>query len=359
MPQHCVIEDITDRWDPEEGDKQLGDMLIKHEGDAQKFLISVLDFLKRKSNFFKVDEPKKRLLEAYKEVAGEIASAAGIKGGFLSGSKPAEAKETPAADAKPPTSTAPTAPETAPTASTAEPAPAIAEAAPAAETAPVATAASSESTEPAAIAAGEPAAAAEAGPSTTAAGGEGGEDGEDGEDGEPKSKGLKPNSARGADLDHYSWGQTLSEVSVSVPVPKGTKGRMLDVVITKTHFKVGLKGQQPILEGDFTEPVKADDCMWNVVDSVVEVTLAKAEGMHWWSAVLKGEPVIDTQKVEPENSKLSDLDSETRKTVEKMMFDQRQKALGLPSSDELQKQDMLKKFMAAHPEMDFSKAKIM
>lgn len=111
-----------------------------------------------------------------------------------------------------------------------------------------------------------------------------------------------------------------------MPVPKGTRGKFCDVDITKTKLKIGLKGQDPILAGELSEQVKPDLCFWNLSDGKeLQITLTKQDGMHWWRAVVKGEPEIDTQKVEPENSKLSDLDPETRKTVEKMMFDQRQK----------------------------------
>lgn len=128
--------------------------------------------------------------------------------------------------------------------------------------------------------------------------------------------------------------------------------------ITKNKLRVGLKGQAPVLDGEFFESVKADDCFWNLLDGkVVELQLQKQSGMNWWRSIIKGEPEIDTQKVEPENSKLSDLDAETRATVEKMMFDQRQRMMGLPTSEEMDKQKAFEQFMKAHPEMDFSNAK--
>ncbi|GJU24328.1 protein BOBBER 1 [Tanacetum coccineum] len=177
---------------------------------------------------------------------------------------------------------------------------------------------------------------------------------------EDDNKGLRaPNSGNGQDMEKYSWVQSLQEVTVNVPIPHGTKSRFVACDIKKNHLKVGLKGQPPILEGDFYKPVKVDDCFWSIEDqNSISILLTKQDQMEWWKYLVKGEPEIDTQKVEPESSKLGDLDPETRSTVEKMMFDQRQKQMGKPTSDEMQKEDILKKFMSEHPEMDFSRAKI-
>ena len=179
------------------------------------------------------------------------------------------------------------------------------------------------------------------------------------QDGEEEEDDTPPPVGNGGTTDKYIWTQTLSELEVRVPVPEGTKSRMLNVDITNTRLKISLKGSsESIVDGAFHERVVVDDSLWTLEDGKeVVLTITKDNKMGWWKCVLKGDPEINTQKVQPENSKLGDLDGETRQTVEKMMFDQRQKAMGLPSSDELKKQDMMKKFMDAHPEMDFSKAK--
>ncbi|KAF3480909.1 uncharacterized protein GIQ15_06256 [Arthroderma uncinatum] len=162
----------------------------------------------------------------------------------------------------------------------------------------------------------------------------------------------------------YKWRQTIADAEVTISVPAEVRGKDLDVVLTKTKIKVALKGKEPFIDGSFPHPILVDESSWtlesvsNPPGKEVSVHLDKVNKMEWWPHIVTTAPKIDVSKITPENSQLSDLDGQTRSMVEKMMFDQRQKEMGKPTSDEQKKADMLKKFQEQHPEMDFSKAKI-
>ena len=219
------------------------------------------------------------------------------------------------------------------------------------------------------------------------------------EEREKKDAELKVKEAAEQAQLPYKWTQTIQDVDITVPVPAHVKGRDLDVVMTKTKLKVGVKGQTPIIDvrcphrahfsplqslgihphhltlprahhanstttpqGDLPKQIHADESTWTLETTAtgkeVSLHLDKINKMEWWAHVVTTAPKIDTAKITPENSKLSDLDGETRSMVEKMMYDQRQKEMGKPTSEEEKKMEMLKKFQDSHPELDFSKAKM-
>ncbi|KAK3258529.1 hypothetical protein CYMTET_32429 [Cymbomonas tetramitiformis] len=300
--------------------------LLSDHSDGFALLSTVFKFLKENSADFKADGAAEKVMKALKDSTGiepKAASVAGIKGGFLGGASKSASK--------------------APPVTTPNPKPAVEKQPPATSKSP----STSKSTPP------------EATKDTSVPDPATPEEGNDEEEEKDDPNLQKPNSGNGGSTDKYSWVQTLAEVTVNIPVPVGTKSRMLTVEIKKQYVKVALKGGETIMDGELYEPVKTDDCFWNIVDGkMLEISLTKNNQMEWWRTIVKGDPEINTKKVEPENSKLGDLDGETRQTVEKMMYDQRQKQMGLPTSEEQDKQNMLKKFMDSHPEMDFSSAKI-
>lgn len=152
------------------------------------------------------------------------------------------------------------------------------------------------------------------------------------------------------------------DIKIHLPVDFNRKN--LEVVLEANYLKVNYKTQEkPIIDGNWPEEINVDDSLWTLEDDengirflhIVVTKWKTKEG--WWKHIAEGQPEIDTSKINPEPSKLGDLDPEMRGQVSKMMFDMRQKQKGQPSSDELLKQEKLKEFMKAHPEMDFSKAK--
>ncbi|VUZ45059.1 unnamed protein product [Hymenolepis diminuta] len=175
------------------------------------------------------------------------------------------------------------------------------------------------------------------------------------------SKYLQPNEGNGADYARYRFYQTLQDLELRIPtgLKNPIKGRDVIVEIKRKHIKVAIKGQpESILEGPLHAEVKVEESTWTLDGGkVIVIALEKVDQMAWWPCIVQGEPELNVKKITPQNSKLSDLDGETRGMVEKMMYDQQQKSMGKPTSDDQLKQQQLKAFMDAHPEMDFSKCK--
>ena len=65
------------------------------------------------------------------------------------------------------------------------------------------------------------------------------------------------------------------------------------------------------------------------------------ERESWWKSAVHGHAEIDTTKVDSTRD-MYDYDGETQGAIRKIMFDQHQKRLGKPTSDEMSNHEMLR-----------------
>ncbi|WFD33163.1 hypothetical protein MSPP1_004221 [Malassezia sp. CBS 17886] len=133
----------------------------------------------------------------------------------------------------------------------------------------------------------------------------------------------------------YQWTQTLAHVDMTVRVPVGTRARQVNVLLRRTRIVIAVNGET-IVDGELSKPICVDESTWTIDDgNTLNIHLEKENGNEWWRHIVTHHPAIDTTKLAPEDSQLSDLDPGTRATVERMMFDNRQKQMGRPTSAQL------------------------
>lgn len=157
---------------------------------------------------------------------------------------------------------------------------------------------------------------------------------------------ANPLTYNGADCGSYLWSQSIAETDIRVKVPKSiSKGKQVRVDIKKKRISVScLEGSAftELVSGELEWEIKAEDSMWTLSPGeFVHINLEKKQE-RWWERIFVGESGINTRKIDCSRP-MTDLDDEAQAKIEEMMFNQRQKQLGLPQSHEVKTHEMLRK----------------
>ncbi|KAK3089970.1 hypothetical protein FSP39_008118 [Pinctada imbricata] len=157
---------------------------------------------------------------------------------------------------------------------------------------------------------------------------------------------ANPESYNGAIRDNYAWSQSITDVDVYAQVPKYiTKGKEVKVTIERKHLTVSHKtdtgGWKEVINEDLTWDINKEESMWSLVPSQhVHINLEKKQE-RWWEGLLISEPKISVRKIDASRP-MSDLDNESQAKIEEMMYNDHQKKLGLPTSEEKKMHNLLK-----------------
>ncbi|CAG2211147.1 unnamed protein product [Mytilus edulis] len=146
-------------------------------------------------------------------------------------------------------------------------------------------------------------------------------------------------SYNGAIRDNYSWSQSITDLDICLKIPNYIKkGKDIKVCIEKKHIKVSHKDESgqmvELMNGELCWEINKEESIWNLVPA--EHILQE----RWWEAILTTEPKINVQKIDASRP-MTDLDDESQTKIEEMMFNERQKKLGLPQSHEKKVHDVL------------------
>lgn len=106
----------------------------------------------------------------------------------------------------------------------------------------------------------------------------------------------------------YYWTQTITEATVYVDVPEGTRSKDVCCVIEPRRLRLSVRGAgvaaglgaeegDIIINGEMPTAVSREDSMWSLSDGKSVVISLEKTKRSWWQNVVEGDPEIDTTKV--------------------------------------------------------------
>ena len=121
----------------------------------------------------------------------------------------------------------------------------------------------------------------------------------------------------------YTWTHTLSDVTVTLPVPASIKSSQVSCKFTPGSIELTVAGADPPvnLTGTLGGDVRPGDCLWTIErgSSAASLTVTLDKGVQtWWRCVVEGHPTIDATKVDSTRP-VTDYDEETQASIRKLV----------------------------------------
>ncbi|CAL1680372.1 unnamed protein product [Lasius platythorax] len=158
-------------------------------------------------------------------------------------------------------------------------------------------------------------------------------------------------SYNGAVRDNYVWTQTLNDLDILVKIPEHikTSKNMIKVNISSDEVKIDVKPLNSstdsewdnIFNGKLSFKIRKDESIWSIeAGKHINIHLEKVTE-RWWEALIVDEPKIDLSKIDC-SKHFDDMIPEEQMKVQKLMWNQQQKLLGKPTSEQIKMEATLK-----------------
>ncbi|XP_018307592.1 nudC domain-containing protein 3 isoform X2 [Mycetomoellerius zeteki] len=177
-----------------------------------------------------------------------------------------------------------------------------------------------------------------------------------------KANNIKPSSIQskidhisdsynGAIRENYTWSQTLNDLDVIVKIPKHIKASKDTVKVDINSNEIKIDGKpsvsstnskwENIFNGKFSFKIRRDESIWSIeAGKQISIHLEKAME-RWWEALIVDEPKIDLNKIDC-SKHFNDMAPEEQMKVQELMWNQQQKILGKPTSEQIKMEATLK-----------------